>query len=77
MQSVLTKDFMTSGVENCCQLVWGIYDALVVMSAAFLPLSLRSCGSSALQEAEILIFGVRSIKICKLSLEMEDRKISL
>lgn len=75
MQSFLTKDLMTLDVENWYEIVWGIYDALVPMIAAFLPLSLRSCGSSALQkEAEILIFGARSIKIIKLSLEMEDRK---
>lgn len=45
-------------------------DNLVLMIAAFLPSSLRSCGSSVLQkEAEILIFSARSIKIRNLSLE--------
>lgn len=55
--------------------MWGICDALAPMIAAFLPLSVRSCGSSVLQkEAEILTFGARSIKVHKLSLETEDRK---
>jgi len=58
---------MTLDVQNWYKIVWGI--------AAFPPLSLRTCGSSALQqEAEFLIFGARSIKLCKLSLDMEDRK---
>lgn len=51
------------------------YGAPVSMTSAFLPLSLRSSGSSAPQKvAEILIFGAGSIKIFKLPLEMEDRK---
>lgn len=66
---------MTLDVENRYQIVWGIYDALVPTIAAFLLLSLRCCGSLALQkEAEILISDARRIKICKLSLEMKDRR---